>query len=124
MTAQLRGVVVAHGGVAAALVAAAEEISGLHGALVAVTNSGADRDMLEERVVAAAGDGPALVFVDMPSGSCLIAAMRQLKSRPDIRVVTGVNLAMLLEFLFHRNEAPTEAAHRAAQTGTKSIAER
>ena len=124
MSDDLRGVVVGHGNVGAALVAAAEEISGIKGVLVPVSNSGADRAVLEERVVAAVGDGPAIVFVDMPSGSCLIAAMRKLASRTDVRVVTGVNLVMLLEFLFHRGEPVADAARRAAETGAKSIAER
>lgn len=124
MTAELRGVVVGHGNLSAALVAAAEEISGIRGSLVAVTNSGADRTALEERVVQAVGDGSAIIFVDMPSGSCLIAAMRRLSSRPDVKVVTGVNLVMLVEFLFHRGDPVTVAAHRAAETGARSIAER
>ena len=124
MTEDLRGVVVGHGNVGAALVAAAEEISGIKGVLVPVTNSGADRAMLEARVIAAVGDRPAIIFVDMPSGSCLIAAMRRLASQPDVRVVTGVNLVMLLEFLFHRGEPVADAARRAAETGAKSIAER
>jgi mannose PTS system EIIA component len=124
MNPELRGVVVGHGNLGAALVAAAEEISGITGVLVPVTNSGASRDVLEERVVAAVGNRPAIVFVDLPSGSCLVAAMRRLASRPDIRVVTGVNLVMLLEFLFHRGEPIAEAAHRAAETGAKSIVER
>ena len=124
MSGDLRGVVVGHGNVAAAMVAAAEEISGIKGVFVPVSNSGADRAALEERIVAAVGDGPALIFVDMPSGSCLIAAMRRLASRPDVKVVTGVNLVMLLEFLFPRGEPVADAARRAAETGAKSIAER
>lgn len=124
MSEDLRGVVVGHGNVGAALVAAAEEISGIKDVLAPVTNSGADRAMLEARVVAAVGDRPAIIFVDMPSGSCLIAAMHRLASRPDVRVVTGVNLVMLLEFLFHRGEPVADAARRAAETGAKSIAER
>lgn len=124
MSQELRGVVVGHGSVAAALVAAAEEISGIRGALVPVTNSGADRGVLEERIVAAVGDQPAIVFVDLPSGSCLVAAMRRVAVRPDIKVITGVNLVMLLDFLFHRGQPLAEAARRAAETGAKSIAER
>jgi mannose/fructose-specific phosphotransferase system component IIA len=124
MSVELRGVVVGHGGVAVALVAAAEEITGIHGVLVAVSNTGADREQLEERVVQAVDDRPAIVFVDMPSGSCLVAAMRRLVARPDIKVVTGVNLVMLLEFIFHRAEPIAEAARRAAESGAKSIAQR
>ena len=119
MSGILRGVVVTHGRVAEALVAAAEEITGIRDVLVPVTNSGAGREALEERVLAAVGSAPALVFVDMPSGSCLIAAMRE-----DVRVVTGVNLAMLLDFLMHRDRNVAEAAHAAAATGAKSILER
>jgi len=124
MSPELRGVVVGHGGLGEALVAAAEEITGIRGVLAAVSNTGADREALEERVVAAVGSEPAIVFVDMPSGSCLVAAMRRVSARPDIRVVTGVNLVMLLEFLFHRSEPIAEAARRAAESGAKSIAQR
>ena len=124
MSAPLIGVVVAHGSVASALVGAAEEISGVKDALVAVSNSGCDRGSLEERVAAAVGNHRALVFVDLASGSCLFAAMRRLATREDVRVVTGVNLAMLIEFRFHRDEETAAAAHRAAVTGTKAIVER
>ena len=117
----LRGVVVGHGKLAAALVEAAEQISGLRGALVPVSNTGCDRDSLEERIVAAVGTEPAVVFVDMASGSCLIAALRRLRERPDVRVVTGVNLAMLVDFVFHLTLPPAEAADHAATSGGKAI---
>ena len=123
-TAGLRGVVVGHGDVAAALVHAAEEISGIRGALAAVSNSGLDRATLEQRVLDAVGDGPAVIFTDLPSGSCLFAAMRQLPSRPAVRVVTGVNLVMLLEFLFHRERTPEEGARTAAECGVRGIGAR
>ncbi len=124
MSRELRGVVVAHGSLAAALVGAAEEISGIRGVLLPVSNSGCDRDQLERRVGEAIGTAGAVVFVDLPSGSCLFAAMRRLADRPDVRVVTGVNLGMLLEFLFHRTEPVEVAAHRAAQSGIRGIGER
>jgi mannose/fructose-specific phosphotransferase system component IIA len=124
MSEGLRGVVVGHGGVAAALVAAAEEISGVRGVLVAVSNSGLDKAGLETRVLDAVGGVPAVIFVDLPSGSCLFAAMRQLPSHPELRVVTGVNLVMLLEFLFHRERTPDEVAKRAAESGARGIGAR
>jgi mannose/fructose-specific phosphotransferase system component IIA len=124
MSGRVLGVVVGHGGVAPALVAAAEEISGIRGSLVPVTNTGADREVLEQRVVEAVGSHSAIVFVDMPSGSCLFAAMRRLAARPDVKVITGVNLVMLLDFLFHLDLPLGEIAHRAAETGAKAIAER
>jgi mannose/fructose-specific phosphotransferase system component IIA len=122
MTAtSLRGVVVAHGDLSRALVASAEEISGVRGALVPVSNSGCDRDRLEQRILEAVAGQPALVFVDMPSGSCLFAAARRFAAAPAVRVVTGVNLAMLLDFLFHRDLGVDAAADRAADTGSRAI---
>ncbi len=124
MTASILGVVVGHGTVAEALVGAAEQISGVKDALVAVTNTGADRAALQQRVIDAVGANRAIVFVDLPSGSCLFAAMRGLPERENVRVVTGVNLVMLLDFLFHREEDIAEVARRAAEAGARAIAER
>ncbi|HEX9894705.1 MAG TPA: hypothetical protein VGA78_12325 [Gemmatimonadales bacterium] len=118
----LNGVVVGHGSVAAALVAAAEQISGVRDALIAVTNLDCDRANLEARVQSAVGEGPAIVFVDLPTGSCFFAAMRGLGRLPYARVVTGVNLTMLVDFVFHRTASLDLAAARARDVGTRAIA--
>lgn len=121
MSEELRGVVVCHGALAGALVHAAEQISGVAGALVAVSNTGCDRSALEERVLAAVEGRPAVVFVDLASGSCLFAVLKRLRTEQLVKVVTGVNLAMLVDFVFHRSLSPAEAATRAAAAGEKSI---
>ena len=121
MSEELRGVVVCHGSMAVALVQAAEQISGVDAALIPVSNTGCDRDTLEQRVLTAVDKRPAVVFVDMASGSCLFAVLKRLKAEPSVRVVTGVNLAMLVDFVFHRTLSPYEAASRAASTGQASI---
>ena len=96
-------------------------ISGLSDALVPVSNTGCDRDTLEERVLAAVNGRPAVVFVDLASGSCLFAVLKRLRSQESVKVVTGVNLAMLVDFVFHRSLAPADAASRAVAAGEKSI---
>ncbi len=121
MSEELRGVVVCHGRLAGALVEAAEQISGVTGALAAVSNTGCDRGTLEQRVAEAVGAGPAVVFVDLSSGSCLFAVLNRLKASAAARVVTGVNLAMLVDFVFHRALPPDEAAAHAALAGGKAI---
>ncbi len=120
----LHGVVVCHGDLARALVTAVEEISGIRGALIPVSNTGCDRGRLEERIVEAVDGRPSVVFIDMPSGSCLFAAARRLSGTAEARLVTGVNLAMLVDFVFHRELAPDQAAERAIETGAKAIASR
>jgi mannose/fructose-specific phosphotransferase system component IIA len=114
-------VVVCHGLLAGALVDAVEQVSGVRGALVPVSNTGCDRGRLEERIVTAVGDRATVVFVDMASGSCLVAALARVRSRTDVRVVTGVNLAMLVDFVFHLSQTPEEAAARAAAAGERAI---
>jgi mannose/fructose-specific phosphotransferase system component IIA len=121
MSEELRGVVVCHGVLAGALVQAAEQISGVAGALTPVTNTGCDREALEDRVIAAVDGRPAVVFVDLASGSCLVAVLKRLRSEQYVKVVTGVNLAMLVDFVFHRSLTAEQAAARAALTGEKSI---
>jgi mannose/fructose-specific phosphotransferase system component IIA len=121
MSEELRGVVVCHGPLAGALVQAAEQISGVPGALIPVSNTGCDRDTLEDRVLAAVDRQPSVVFVDLASGSCLFAVLKRLRAEPSVKVVTGVNLAMLVDFVFHRSLSPAEAASRAMAAGEKSI---
>lgn len=121
MSEPLRGVVAGHGRVAEALVHAVEEISGVAGALVPVSNADCDRGSLEEKIEAAIGGHPAIVFVDLASGSCLFAALHRLRMHPDARVVTGVNLAMLLDFVFHRDQTAEAAAARAREVGERAI---
>lgn len=117
----LRGVIVSHAAVAQALVAAVTAITGIEGALTPVSNEGCGLDALAERLSQAVGSGPAVLFVDLPGGSCLTSAARYAKQRADVAVVTGVNLAMLLDFVFHRDISPGEAARRAVDSGSKAI---
>lgn len=121
MTA-LRGVVVGHGDLARAMVQAAEEITGVRGALAPVTNIDCSRNDLEARVQQAVGTEPAIVFVDLPSGSCFFAAMRGLGRQAHVRVVAGVNLTMLVDFVFHRETDLDLAAARAREVGGRAIA--
>jgi len=118
---ELRGIIVSHAAVAQALVAAVRAITGIEDGLTAVSNEGCGTEALAERLREAVGDGPALLFVDLPGGSCMTSSTRYARQHADIAVVTGVNLAMLLDFVFHRNVSPEEAARRAVDAGAKAI---
>ncbi|HXG44283.1 MAG TPA: hypothetical protein VNJ71_05920 [Gemmatimonadales bacterium] len=121
MSEPLAGVVIAHGSLAEALVREVERISGVTGALRAVSNTGLGAPELEERLRNTVGEGPAVLFVDMPCGSCFFAAMRLERTLPGVRVVTGVNLPMLLDFVNNRSLVPPESAARCATKGSDAI---
>lgn len=114
-----RGVVVAHDGVAGALVRAVERISGVRGALVGVSNEACAPEELRSRVSEAVGtgDAPALIFVDMASGSCAFAGRQVARGRRGVALVTGVNLPMLLDFVFHREMELASLAERVVAKG-------
>lgn len=115
---EVRGVVVAHGELASALVRVVEGISGVKGALEPVTNVSCTPDELAGRVARAVGVGPAVVFVDMAAGSCGFAGQRIARDG-NVAVVAGVNLPMLLDFVFHREMDFRELAVRVVEKGRK-----
>jgi mannose/fructose-specific phosphotransferase system component IIA len=118
---KLKGVVLSHALLAQALVRAVDEITGEGAALVPVSNEGCGLALLEERLEAAAGGAPCLLFVDLPGGSCLQAAARYLREHPECAAVSGVNLAMLVDFVYHRDLSAAEAARRALETGNRAL---
>ncbi len=123
MSEAVRGVVMAHADLAAGLVGAVRAIAGHDAGLVAVSNAGCDRAALARRLEEAAGEGPVLVFTDLAGGSCAAVAATVARGRPAMRVVSGVNLGMLLDFVFHREEPLEAAAARAGASGRDAVRE-
>lgn len=101
MSEPVRGVVVAHADLAAALVRAVERIAGVEGRLQPLSNEGLGPEALRRRLASAVGEGPAIVFADLASGSCALAGRMAASGEGRCAVVTGVNLPMLLDFVFH-----------------------
>ena len=121
MSEPLRGVVLAHADLAAALVGAAQAIAGDDTGLTPVSNAGCDRAAIAARLEAAVGAGPAVIFTDLAGGSCTTVAALVARGRPELRVVSGANLGMLLEFVFHRGEPLDAVAERVAAAGRAAV---
>ena len=121
MSEQLTGIVLAHAEVAAAFVSAVQAIAGSGHGLEPVSNDGCDRQALAARLDAAIAGRATLIFADMPGGSCAFSAAKYARAHGTVRVVTGVNLAMLLDFAFHRDQPLDQAAARAVETGRSSV---
>lgn len=123
MSEPVRGVVVGHATLAAGMVASVHAISGVgEEALTAISNEGCSPDSLQARVDAALGGAEsAIVFTDLGSGSCAFAARRIALQRPGTAIVTGVNLPMLLDFVFHREMAIADLVERLVDKGRAGI---
>ena len=121
-TTPARGVVIGHGAMARGLVDAVRRIAGgAADALTAVSNDGKGPVQLRDELDSIAGDDPVIVFVDLQAGSCGAAALSCCRERAKRRVVCGVNLAMLLDFVFHRETPLEELAGRVIEKGRDAI---
>ena len=118
----VRALVAGHGDFAAGLVSAVDQITG-HGAAF-VTLSNRDMSAVDvERAMRDQVDGRSLdvIFTDLPAGSCTMAARRLQRERPAVVLVTGTNLATLLDFVFHTDVPAIEAAQHAADKGRSAL---
>jgi mannose/fructose-specific phosphotransferase system component IIA len=71
----VRAVLIGHGSMPAGLVDAVRHITG-EDAIVPISNRGMSPDSLAAAVREVVGDGPAIIFTDLQSGSCGFAARR------------------------------------------------
>jgi mannose/fructose-specific phosphotransferase system component IIA len=116
------GIVLAHGDMAAGLVDAVRRIAGSSAdVLVAISNDGKSPDDLRTEIAGVAEGGPAVVFVDLQAGSCCTAALASCRACADRVVVTGVNLPMLLDFVFNRSLPFDELVARLVDRAREAI---
>lgn len=101
--AAVRGVLLGHGGMPAGMVDAVRHITGCDDdVLTPLSNRGLSPDALADEVMRLIGDGPAILFTDLQSGSCGFAARRIRESSRPLVVVSGVNLPLLIDFVMNR----------------------
>jgi PTS system mannose-specific IIA component len=116
-------VVVTHGRLAEELVNAARAIVGDIPAIAAVSIAWADdmttaRDDIQ-RALAAVGPGPALVLTDMFGGTPTNVSLPFLS--PEVEIVTGVNLPMLIKLSTLREGDLMEVARVIREQGKGAI---
>jgi mannose/fructose-specific phosphotransferase system component IIA len=116
------GVVVGHGEMAQGLIDAVRRIAGdAADALIAISNEGKSPAELKADLDRIVDGAPALVFTDLPSGSCGLAALSCCRGSESRAVVCGVNLPILLDFVFHRDVPLDELVSRLVEKGREGI---
>jgi PTS system mannose-specific IIA component len=120
-TKMISAIVVTHGRLAEEFIATAHKIYGVFPGVYAVSNDDKSPQSLAaelEAVVEAGGpDDCYVIFVDFLGGSCGHATLSVERRHRNVRVISGVNLPMLLAFLNKRTEVsferlPSELASR------------
>ncbi|MFH1502886.1 MAG: hypothetical protein ABIG03_07535 [Candidatus Eisenbacteria bacterium] len=105
-------VIVAHGTVAECLMDGIQGILGKQTGWVTVSNRGLSLKDLNDEVARAVQrlkkDHEVIIFSDMPGGSCHHACQEFLRHESEVRVVSGLNLMMLLEFFVKREHKPLD----------------
>jgi PTS system N-acetylgalactosamine-specific IIA component len=120
--AGVRAIVAGHGEFSAGLVSAIQQITGRGSAfrVVSANNlSAADLEAVIDRAIQETG--ATVVFTDLQAGSCTMAARRLTRSRPEVLLVAGANLPMLLDFVFADHLPAVEAAKHALERGKAAI---
>jgi mannose/fructose-specific phosphotransferase system component IIA len=113
-----RGILLAHGAMAEGIIDAVRNITGAEAdVLVPLSNKGLSPQTLAEEVRRRVGDGPTILFTDLQSGSCGMAARLIARDLPNLVVLSGVNLPILLEFVMLRHLPVDELVPRLLAKG-------
>lgn len=117
-----RGIVLAHGMLAEGLVDAVRQIAGAEAdALTPLSNRGLSPEVLASEIRRLVGQSTAIIFTDLPSGSCSFAARRLCREQERVAVVAGVNLPILLDFVMYRRLPLEELVGRLLEKGRAAI---
>lgn len=124
------GLVVTHGGLGEELVRVVSLVLGPGEDLGALSNrgrsardmTGAIRDWIAARPDG--GAGGVILFIDDFGGSCANAAQLAVQGGPPTAILTGVNLAMVLDFVTWRDSlGVAELARRLVEKGRQAISQ-
>ena len=119
---RVRAIVAGHGDFAAGMVSAVDQITGRG----AVFHTVSARDMGAAELEAALlreidSTGASVVFTDLQAGSCTMATRRIARERPNVLLIAGTNLPMLLDFVFAESMSDVDAARHASERGKSAI---
>ncbi len=118
----VRGVLLSHGKLAEGMVDAVQRIAGLdEGVLVAMSNEGLSPQGMADQLDALVGAESVVIFTDLGSGSCAITAQLTCKNHGRRAVVFGMNLPMLLDFVFHRELSMSQLVPRLLEKGKEGV---
>ncbi|OGC41460.1 hypothetical protein A2Y85_05915 [candidate division WOR-3 bacterium RBG_13_43_14] len=103
----IRGIIIGHGDFAQAMMNTAKQIVGEQDQVDIISNTGQSCSGLVqiiERSLNAEPKSEIIIFLDLPGGSCTISCYNLLRKQPDLNIICGLNLPMLIEFFMLRDK--------------------
>lgn len=117
-----RAIVAGHGTFPQGIVSAVDQISGFGSVFIPLSNADLSGEGIESRIRERAQSfGITVFFTDLPAGSATMAVRRMMRENPSVILVTGTNLATLLEFVFRGDETPADAARHSVEKGRAAL---
>ncbi len=93
-------IVAGHGSFAAGMTSAVIRITGNSDSLLPFSNNELSKEAIEAELLdLIEKNSIRVIFTDLPSGSITIAARRIQRNIPDLKIVTGANLPLLIDFV-------------------------
>jgi len=113
----VHGIMVTHGDLGAEFLRTAESILGPQSDMTICSSSGKSYQTLLDsvsQIVTEKSDQniPVVLFVDLATGGCGRACVPIASRFPEAILICGTNLAMLIEFLYHRNRVDLDELHQ------------
>ena len=124
MSERVPALLVMHADLSAALLRAAEQVTGPIDGVESLSNAGLSRDQLEHEIGQRVARWPhgGLVLTDFWGGSCHLCGASAARGRGEVVVVTGLNLPTLVDYLHNRDQyGVVELAERLQKKGQESI---
>ncbi|MFQ6103136.1 MAG: PTS sugar transporter subunit IIA [Candidatus Glassbacteria bacterium] len=118
-------ILVSHENLSQSIVEALEKITGESRDIIPISSKGISPRQLEEEIISAIGalknNEGIILFTDLYGGSCSHICHRVQRENPDVIIITGVNLPLLIDFVFQRSKPAREIVDRLVQKGRAGI---
>jgi mannose/fructose-specific phosphotransferase system component IIA len=118
-------ILVSHENVSQSMVEALAKITGESRDIISLSSKGISPGQLEDQIVTTIKSMSSvegiILFTDLQGGSCSLVCSRIQRKYPDIVVITGINLPLLIDFVFQRHRPVPEIVDRLVERGRAGI---
>ena len=108
----VQGIIITHGNLAEEFLKTIEELLGPQEAMTILSNTALSfkdlLQMVDEKICAIDSDAPLVIMTDVCGGSCYNASFRMMQNHTNVRIVSGLNIPMVISFLQKRDQVPFE----------------